>query len=446
MLDVGSKHRVLSPGGRKSVVVLAFVVNLGILAVYKYHGFFIDNAIALMNAVGIHASPWTLRLMLPVGISFYTFQALGYVLDVYRGEVRPTRDAVAFFAFVSFFPQLVAGPIERARNLLPQFLCARHFDYASAVEGCRQMLWGFFKKVVVADACAGAVETTLGNPLATGLYIWMGVIFFAFQIYCDFSGYSDIAIGCSKLFGIRLSQNFRMPYFSRDIAEFWRRWHISLTTWFRDYLYIPMGGSRCSFAKAARNTFIVFVVSGFWHGPSWCFICWGVFHAVCFLPLLYFGKNRRYVCGRVAEGRILPSVREAMQMGCTFLIVLLGWVFFRAPDIETAFDWFLRMFGFSGVLASVTSCEAGASGNLAAVDPSLQTAAVGLDVSGVWLEKTFDILLPILVLVTLEWFNRGRDIPRLPARKWLRWCVYLGLILLLVAKCGKSSEFIYFQF
>ena len=251
---------------RKLIVGIALVVNLGILGVFKYYNFFADNVVTVVNAIGFNAHPTSLQVLLPVGISFYTFQALSYVIDVYRKDIVATKDLVAFLAFVSFFPQLVAGPIERATNLLPQFLKPRRFDYALAVEGCRQMLWGFFKKLLVADSCAYAANAILGNGHPSSVSLWIGMICFAFQIYGDFSGYSDIAIGCSKLFGVRLMQNFNKPYFSRDIAEFWRRWHISLTTWFRDYLYIPLGGSRCGKWRKVRNTFAIFLVSGLWHG------------------------------------------------------------------------------------------------------------------------------------------------------------------------------------
>ena len=318
---------------KSGIVAVALFVNLGILGVFKYYNFFLDNAVALLNALGFAAHPSSLQVILPVGISFYTFQALSYVLDVSRGTVKPTKDLVAFLAYVSFFPLLVAGPIERATNLLPQFLKARRFDYDLAVEGCRQMLWGFFKKVLVADTCARAANALLGNASPSSVSLWAGVVAFTFQIYGDFSGYSDIAIGCSKLFGIRAMRNFATPYFARDIAEFWRRWHISLTTWFRDYLYIPLGGSRCGTLKKIRNTFAVFLVSGFWHGANWTFIAWGAFHAVCFLPLLLCDKNRRHVTDVVAEGRLLPSPRELFQMLCTFALAVVGWTFFRAPDI-----------------------------------------------------------------------------------------------------------------
>jgi D-alanyl-lipoteichoic acid acyltransferase DltB (MBOAT superfamily) len=268
------------------------VLNLGILGFFKYYNFFVDSFVQAFGVFGFQLHLQSLKIILPVGISFYTFQALSYTIDVYRGDIRPTKDIIAFFAFISFFPQLVAGPIERATNLLPQFLRPRSFSYPQAVDGCRQMLWGFFKKVVVADNCALYVDLIFKdyqNRPASSLVF--AAILFAFQIYGDFSGYSDIAIGSSKLFGISLMQNFAYPYFSRDIAEFWRRWHISLSTWFRDYVYIPLGGSRVGLAKQIRNVFVIFLLSGFWHGASWNFIIWGGQHALLFLPLLLAKKT-----------------------------------------------------------------------------------------------------------------------------------------------------------
>lgn len=402
---------------RKVVVIAALVVNLGILGVFKYYNFFADNVAVFLNTIGFKANMPTLRIILPVGISFYTFQALSYVIDVYRRDLKATKDLVAFLAFVSFFPQLVAGPIERATNLLPQFLKPRYFDYPLAVEGCRQMLWGFFKKVLVADSCAYAANAMLNNPDLSSISLWIAMMCFAFQIYGDFSGYSDIAIGCSKLFGINLKRNFNMPYFSRDIAEFWRRWHISLTTWFRDYLYIPLGGSRCGSFKKIRNTFIIFLVSGFWHGANWTFIAWGAFHACCFLPLILMGRNRMYVSGVVAEGRVFPSLKEAFQMLLTFMLAVIGWTFFRAPDISAAGTWLAKMLTFSN-----------------------------LSVRHIGIGNLKQVVVPLLILIILEWFNRGRSIPRLPSNKILRCCIYYVAIMGLLFCHPISQTFIYFQF
>lgn len=318
---------------KKTAMWCNIVVNLAILGLFKYYDFFASE---FAQMFGMQPDSVTLHLVLPVGISFYTFQALSYSIDVYRGKLVPTRDVVAFFAYVSFFPQLVAGPIERATNLLPQFQRQRQFDYLMAVDGVRQMLWGFFKKVVVADNCAVYVDEIWNNVSGeSSLNLIMAAGLFSIQIYCDFSGYSDIAIGCAKLFGIRLMRNFNVPYFSRDIAEFWRRWHISLTTWFRDYVYIPLGGSRVSKWKVVRNTFVIFLVSGFWHGANWTFLLWGAFHALLFLPLILLGKNRKYT-DNVAEERLLPNVKELCQMLLTFVLAAFGWILFRSQSIGEA--------------------------------------------------------------------------------------------------------------
>ena len=394
-------------------------LNLAVLCLFKYFNFFGENLAALARLVGWETDWVTLDILLPVGISFYTFQALSYTIDVYRGSIRPTHDIVAFFAFISFFPQLVAGPIERATNLLPQFLAPRRFSYPEAVDGMRQILWGLFKKMVVADNCATAVNDIFADwQQLDGNSLFLGALFFAFQIYGDFSGYSDIAIGSARLFGVRLMKNFDYPYFSRNIAEFWRRWHISLTTWFRDYIYFPLGGSRCSRAKAMRNTLVVFLVSGFWHGANWTYVCWGVYHGLLFLPLYLMGKNRKYT-SVVAAGRLLPSWREAGQMLVTFFFVLVGWVFFRAESMTQAVGYLWRM---------VTTFR-----------PVLP-------------EHGNDPLIYIGLLLVVEWLQRTRPFGlSLPERgllghRWVRWTLYLGLFIAVFLLAGQQEKFIYFQF
>ncbi|MBQ6096536.1 MAG: MBOAT family protein, partial [Bacteroidales bacterium] len=358
----------------RRIAAANIVINLLILGVFKYYNFFVESFVALFPA--LNADRLLLNIILPVGISFYTFQALSYSIDVYRRKLEPTRDIVAFFAYVSFFPQLVAGPIERATSLLPQFERNRTFDYATAVDGLRQMLWGFFKKMIVADRCAVFVDSVWGDLASqSGSTLLMAAICFTFQIYGDFSGYSDIAIGTAKLFGIRLKRNFNVPYFSRDIAEFWRRWHISLTTWFRDYLYIPLGGSRVSKAKVVRNTFIIFLVSGLWHGANWTFVAWGAYHALLFLPLILLGKNRRYT-NIVAEGRMLPTVREFLQMLLTFFLAVIGWIIFRSENIGQSFDIIRGL--FSPTLFSIPQI------------PGLT-------------------LLFVLLMLVVEWLNRSKE-------------------------------------
>lgn len=398
----------------KAISVVNIFINLLILGVFKYYDFFVQSFADLF--LDGQSDGLLLRVILPVGISFYTFQALSYSIDVYRGKIEPTKDIIAFFAYVCFFPQLVAGPIERATNLLPQFQQKREFDYSLAVDGMRQMLWGFFKKVVVADNCAFFVNTVWSDiPSQTGSTLVIAAILFAFQIYGDFSGYSDIAIGCAKLFGIKLMRNFNIPYFSRDIAEFWRRWHVSLTTWFRDYLYIPLGGSRVKKIKVLRNTLIIFLVSGFWHGANWTFIVWGAYHALLFLPLILLGKNRKYT-NIVAEERSLPSWKELGQMLLTFVLVGIGWIIFRAENIGQAGQFISAIFTH-GMLEK----------------PQLPFAAIY-----------------ITMMLVVEWIQRKKEHGLQLTNHispWLRYPIYYTLIMMCLTCTPMQSEaFIYFQF
>ena len=332
---------------RKLYLWISILVNLGLLGFFKYYNFFIENFAQAFTLLGKHIEPHRLNIILPVGISFYTFQTLSYSIDIYKRKLQPTRDFIAFAAFVSFFPQLVAGPIERAKHLLPQFYSKRIFEYHMAVDGIRQILWGLFKKIVIADNCAEYANQIFNHSGEyNGSTLLLGALFFTFQIYGDFSGYSDIAIGTSRLFGFNLMQNFAFPYFSRDIAEFWRRWHISLSTWFRDYLYIPLGGSRGGNWMKIRNTFIIFIVSGFWHGANWTFIFWGVLNAIYFLPLLLTNRNRRNI-DIVARNRIIPNIRDILNITLTFSLTLFAWIFFRSESINQAFYILRQIFSLS---------------------------------------------------------------------------------------------------
>lgn len=401
------------------LLFLSLGVNLGLLGVFKYYNFFVDNLIVAFQSIGFQLNITTLNIILPVGISFYTFQTLSYTIDVYREKIEPTKDWLAFFTFVSFFPQLVAGPIERAKDLLPQFSENRKFRYDQAVDGMRQLLLGTFKKVVIADNCGILVDQVYNNwESYPGSALLLASILFAFQIYGDFSGYSDIAIGSAKLFGIDLKQNFRIPYFSRDIAEFWRRWHISLSSWFKDYLYIPLGGSRGGRLLQLRNTFLIFVVSGFWHGANWTFIFWGFLNALYFLPLLLLNKNRQHT-NVVAQGRRLPSVKECSQLLITFALTVLAWIFFRAESMEMAF----------GIIKTIFS-------ETLWTTPGFRSLVL--------------LIAPlIIILLLVEWLSREKEhsleISTLP--KSARWGIYLFFILLIYF-CGvlNRSEFIYFQF
>ena len=407
--------------GRKARMLLSFVLNLGLLGVFKYFNFFAQEGIALLNALGFQAHPVTLKIILPVGISFYTFQTLSYTIDVYRKQLEPTRDLVAFAAYVSFFPQLVAGPIERATHLLPQFLARRTFDYARAVDGCRQMLWGLFKKMVIADNCAVMVQALVADSAAApGLSKWLGMSCFAFQVYGDFSGYSDIAIGCSRLFGIHLMRNFAYPFFSRNIAEFWQRWHMSLMTWFRDYLYIPLGGNRVPRWKQVRNTFIVFLFSGLWHGANWTYVVFGLVQGVFFLPFMLAGAHRKYK-DIVAADRFLPSVKELLLMLSTAMLLMLSWPIFRAPDITESCRWLRDMFTLAGGLAFKLPDACG----------------------GFWTTAGF-----VAFLLGAEWVNRREQhaLARLPRWRWARLLIYWGIVYVIAKHCGAQQVFIYFQF
>lgn len=321
-------------------------LNLIILGFFKYYNFFIDSWINLLELLGYRIKNlWTLKIVLPVGISFYTFQTMSYTIDIYKKKLKPTNDFISFATFVSFFPQLVAGPIERATNLLPQVLKCRNFKFQKGIEGLRLIAWGLFKKVVIADSLAPIVNNIFGNyDQFHGGTLCLGAIYFAFQIYCDFSGYSDIAIGTSKLFGFELMSNFRSPYFSRNVGEFWRKWHISLSSWFRDYLYIPLGGSRQGNLTSIMNIFIIFIISGLWHGANWTFILWGLFHSILFIPLFIYKVNRKYINSVVGEKWGMPSISEIFKVSITFSLVTVGWVFFRSETITDSFNYLKIMF------------------------------------------------------------------------------------------------------
>jgi alginate O-acetyltransferase complex protein AlgI len=407
---------------RKSLLLISVFVNLGFLGFFKYFNFFAENFSQAFTLLGNPISVGSLNIVLPVGISFYTFQTLSYSIDVYKRKMEPTKDVVAFFAFVSFFPQLVAGPIERATNLLPQFYKDREFEYHKAVDGMRQILWGLFKKVVIADNCAESANLIFNNSSDySGSTLFFGAIFFTFQIYGDFSGYSDIAIGTSRLFGFNIMRNFAFPYFSRDIAEFWRRWHISLSTWFRDYLYIPLGGSKGGTWMKVRNTFIIFAVSGFWHGANWTFVVWGLLNAIYFLPLLLLKQNRNNL-GTIAEGKLLPSLRESLSMGVTFLLTVFAWIFFRAESLTHAFSY------ISGML-------------------SLSLFSVPRHVYGIHGVYTLIIVMAFLLL---EWVGREQQFAlEKVGLKWktpLRHLMYYSIILTILLMAGNQQQFIYFQF
>ena len=397
-------------------------INLLILGIFKYYNFFTDNIATLVKSFGYELDWVTLDIILPVGISFYTFQALSYTIDVYQHKIKATHDVVEFFAYISFFPQLVAGPIERATNLLPQFQQNRSFDYAKAVDGLRQMLWGFFKKMVIADNCAMVANNIWANyDNQSGTILIIGGILFTFQIYGDFSGYSDIAIGTARLFGFNLMRNFNFPYFSRSIPEFWRRWHISLTTWFRDYIYFPLGGSRCSKWKIVRNTMVVWAISGLWHGANWTFVCWGVYHAVLISLFVVLGINTKKK-EIVAAGKYLPSVKEFMQIIYTFALVVTGWIIFRAESMTQFVDYMQRMFShpFDGM------------GGIANLRYPFHFITIMLLVE--WLQRDKQHALQI---------NTVQGVLRFRA---IRWGIYMAILMFILVFKGVQAQFIYFQF
>jgi alginate O-acetyltransferase complex protein AlgI len=406
---------------RRVILAIAMVGNLGMLGYFKYFNFFAENLSASAAALGWRLDMPTLRIVLPVGISFYTFQTMSYSIDIYRREARATRNLIDYLAYVSFFPQLVAGPIERGRNLLPQFAHARQFDYAKATDGLRQMLWGFLKKMIVADNLAPVVDKAFANPgFYGGAELLAATIFFAVQIYCDFSAYSDIASGTARLFGFGLMRNFSTPYFSESPREFWRRWHISLSTWFRDYVYLPLGGGRVTRTRKAFNVMTTFILSGFWHGATWNFVAWGALHGTAVLPQMLSTASTRDT--RTAH----PAVRAAKILG-VFILVCIGWVFFRAATLSDALlvlrkiapapfqlhHWF-TMYFFA------------------------DESPMG-----------HSVVLAVILLFIVEWVQRERRHP-LEIQTWPtlgRWALYFGATaLLLFFGTYSSSPFIYFQF
>lgn len=407
--------QIVNLGGGKFYAVGNIVLNLLILGFFKYYNFFVESLVSAFGSIGICLHSVTLNIILPVGISFYTFQALSYTIDVYKGKLAATHDVASFFAFISFFPQLVAGPIERATNLLPQFQKNRLFDYPTAVDGTKQILWGLFKKMVIADNCAYVVDKVWdGFTFYSSPMLIVAAILFSFQIYGDFSGYSDIAIGTGKLFGIRLMRNFNLPYLSRSVAEFWKRWHISLNTWFVDYVYIPLGGSRNGKWKSVRNTFVIFFLSGLWHGANWTYVTWGLYHASLFIPLLLLGKNRKYR-NTVAEGNLFPTLEESCHVLLTFGLVAFGWIIFRANTIEDFYSY--------------VSCIG-------------RNWHINSDFIG------SNCILYIFILFIVEWINRTKEYAFAfhINNNYLRWGLYLLFAYLCITQAGDQVQFIYFQF
>ncbi|MES2645365.1 MAG: MBOAT family O-acyltransferase [Bacteroidota bacterium] len=404
----------------KRFLIAGVLSNLLILGLFKYYNFFAFEFQHAAVVLGFKTNPVFLQMALPIGISFYTFHGMSYVFDIYYGKQKPVSNIVDYGVFVAFFPLLVAGPIERAHHLLPQVQKPRSFKYESAVQGCRLILWGLFKKVVIADSLAPSINNVFYTYLhLNGVSLILGAIAFAFQIYGDFSGYSDIALGTSKLFGFEVLSNFKFPYFSRDIAEFWRRWHVSLSSWFKDYLYIPLGGSKRSKAITIRNTFIIFIVSGFWHGASWSFIIWGTIHAFAFLPLLLFNKNRTHTNNVVANNNHFPSLKEVIQMLSTFLIVTIAWIFFRMNDLKQSLLY----------IRQIISSFYKQPQNLFSYVSEL------------------NIFYYVIPFILIDWYLRKDERQlKVPANSIFRWSMYVTMVMMILYHLGGNHSFIYFQF
>jgi alginate O-acetyltransferase complex protein AlgI len=411
-------HEAKNDKIKKGWFWLSVSINLGFLGVFKYYNFFAASFADALSSIGFHPNFWTIQVILPVGISFYTFHGLSYVIDIYKNRIEPEKNIVTYSLFVSYFPLLVAGPIERATHLLPQIKAKRVFSNPKAIEGINQIIWGLFKKVVIADSCATYANEIFDNyQNMNSLSLVLGAIYFSFQIYGDFSGYSDIALGTSKLFGIDLLRNFNFPYFSRDIAEFWRRWHISLSSWFKDYLYIPLGGNKGGMGAKIRNTFIIFIVSGFWHGANWTFIIWGFLNALYFLPLLITNKNRNNL-EIVAKGKVFPSILEFSNILLTFCLTTLAWIFFRAENVGKAFTYIKRILAFN-------------------LKGKIQYLSIE--------RYSIELLLLLCFFLFFEWIARENEHPFIGKFKYLKLGVII-ISLLILGAYSNASDFIYFQF
>lgn len=417
-----TSHRV-----RKAWLITSVLINLGFLSFFKYFNFFTDSFASLVSLLGFVPHRSTINIVLPVGISFYTFHGLSYVFDIYNKKIKPTTNWINYTLFVSFFPLLVAGPIERATHLLPQVEKARVFDYQKAVSGMRQILWGLFKKVVIADNLAQYANMVFNHSgQYSGLVLFIGAFCFAVQIYCDFSGYSDIALGAARLLGFELLKNFSFPYFSRDIAEFWRRWHISLSSWFKDYVYIPLGGSKGGNWMRVRNTFIIFIVSGFWHGANWTFVIWGLLNALYIMPSIVFKTNRNHI-EIVAQGKYFPNAKELLQMMLTFILTIFAWIFFRAATVAAAFDFIQKI-----------------------ILTAFSKRSVHDLIEFVYWKIGLDKLFIVFMFFLVEWLGRESNfaIERIDykSNKLFKWSFYTLIIVLIIFYIGDKDQFIYFQF
>lgn len=394
---------------KKLLLYCSIILNVGLLFVFKYFNFFLDSLIGIVNVLGFNPNIHLLNIILPVGISFYTFQTLSYTIDVYKNKITPTKDFILFSTYVSFFPQLVAGPIERAQIIFPQLSKKRFFSFNQAELGIRRILVGFFKKVIIADSLAPIVDYTFSNYNELSSFsLILGALYFTIQIYCDFSGYSDIAVGVAKLFGINLMENFQYPYFSKNIGEFWKRWHISLTNWFRDYIFITLGGSRGTLSNSIKNVFIVFIISGLWHGANWTYVMWGLIHSIFYIPHYILNKHKT-----IKTVKMPPIISGIL----TFIIVMLSWIFFRSPTIIDAFNYLIKLFSFKGFEIPLNPAN-----NL----------------------EVHYYLFFVLGIVSLDLFTSINRTENLIQKRIIN--VSLLVIILLFLQIDISESFIYFQF
>ena len=413
-LGIGIGKRKATNGGRM-LTTAGIVAGILLLLGFKYLNFFIASFSGLFSAMGLHTNRYSFAIILPLGISFFTFRLISYAIEVHRGTLEPTRNFISFATYVAFFPCLISGPIDRPQKFIPQLEGERPFHYQMAVDGLRQVLWGMFKKMVIADNLAIAVNSIWGDVAhQSGSNLLLGAVFYSFQIYADFSGYSDMAIGVAKILGFDVARNFNYPYFARNISEFWRHWHMSLTSWLMDYIYFPLGGSRCSKSTHFRNTMVVFIICGFWHGANWTFVLWGAYNGLLFLPSVI--KKRKKISIVAAEGKLLPSLGELMNILGTFALVTLGWIMFRAETIQDGWNYMRHL--FSGSLLSMP-------GNRA-------------------------LILYIVILVMVEWFSRTLEYPLQGLGKIkyapVRWALYYVLIFIIMKYQGEATQFVYFKF
>jgi alginate O-acetyltransferase complex protein AlgI len=420
----------ITSGIKKRYLTFCLLANIGILLVFKYYNFFTESLTNFLGQHNISLDIPELRLLLPIGISFYIFKNMSYAIDVYRGDKTPERHLGIYALYVAFFPQLLAGPIERSTRLIPQFHKSFDFDYERVIRGLKLMFWGLFQKMVIADNIAPLVDAIYNHPSEyQGLSVFLGTFFYAFQIYCDFSGYSDIAIGAAQIMGYKTMDNFNRPYISKSIAEFWRRWHISLSSWFKDYLYIPLGGNRVPVPRWYLNLFVVLLICGFWHGANWTFLVWGGIHGFYLVSSIITRPFRGYLTRTISLDR-LPRLHRSIKLLITFFLVCFAWIFFRANTISDALIIISNLFAGWGSTFTVT----------------------GLENIPFWTDLKFEFVVSLIAIGILLFVQlmerRGKIIDRLSAQPvWFRWPAYYFILeaILLFGNLG-SRQFIYFQF